>query len=248
MIITKSNALLGVQPSVNEVTSGLDPASMTDPDHSLTYTSGSASTDFTVSFGAQSDIEYVAISGHNGNDSGNTMSVAIKDNGSTIASGGSTDNNVLVITFTKRNFTDLQVVFQTNPNTYRITVAYIAAGEYIEVPNDGEQSGYSRGWMNRGVKQRVSTNQNAMPLALTQRRIPLKASLKIPNADTVFSRQDWHDFTNYAVEQPFFIREIDIIVRSSYICFNPNFDMVKAHPQTRALDSITLRFDLNNGI
>ena len=248
MIVTKTNILSGVIPTVPvDAGTSQTPVHIVSADHSENYTSGVSSSAFTVSFGAQSNVEYVAISGHNAADSG-TATITVKDGAGTIASATITNNNNVVITFTKQAFADLRVEFTTATTTAATTVSYIAAGEYLTVPNGGEQSGYARQWLSRQLTQRTTSSLNAAPVALLQRRKPLKGSLNIPNATTDFSRGDWQTLIDFSVNNPFFIREVDTLPESSYICFEPKLDTVKAHGQTRALDALSLSFKVYNGL
>jgi hypothetical protein len=249
MIITKSNALIGVTPTsiIDAGDSFQNPAHITSADHSENYTSGSSTAAFTVLFGTRSNIEYVAISGHNAADSGNAT-ITVKDGGTTIASATISNNNNVVISFTKRTFTDLRVEFTTATNTAQVTVSYITAGEFLTVPNNGEQSGYSRQWLSRSLTQRTTSSLNAAPVAMLQRRKPLKGKLNIPNATSAFSQGEWQTLIDFVVTNPFFIREVDSLPESSYICFDPKLDTVKAHGQTRALDSLSLNFNVYNGL
>lgn len=249
MIITKTNVLLGVIPTITDPGVNQTPANITDPDHSTTYTSGILlGTDFRINFGAVDDVSYVAISGHNATSTGSGASIEVRDGATVIEAEVIQTNNNLIITFTKRDFTDLRVNFSVSPTSHPVTVTYIAAGEYLTVPNNGEQAGYTRAWMARQLTQRVSTNINSAPLALTKRRKPIKMSLSIPDATTTFSRGEWQTFLDFAASQPFFIRENDAIAYSTYICFDPDLNTVDAHASTRALDSIKLNFMAYNGL
>jgi hypothetical protein len=250
MIITKSNVLLGVTPTVIDPGAGQDPDDVTDQDHSRVYTSGTdTGSTFSLSFGAVSDITYVAISGHNGTVPGADLEVNISDSGGgAVATATVSRNHNMVITFASQSFTNLRVSFSTVSSSFPVSVSFIAAGQYLTVPNEGEQGGYTRGWLARTLKQRVSSNLNYAPTALTKRRSGLKASLSIPNASTVFSRGEWQDFIDFAESNLFFIRESDSLPESSYICMNPTLNTAKAHGQTRALDALSLKFDAYNGL
>ena len=248
MIITKSNALIGIVPTIPvDAGASQTPAHVVSADHSENYTSGTSSSAFTISFGTRTDIEYLAISGHNAANSG-TCTITVKDGATTIASATISSNNNVIISFTKRTFTDLRVEFTTATNTAAVTVSYIAAGEYLTVPRGGEQSGYSRQWLSRSLTQRTTSSLNSAPVAMLQRRKPLKGKLNIPNATSAFSQGEWQTLIDFAVTNPFFIREVDSLPESSYICFDPKLDTVKAHGQTRAMDSLSLNFNVYNGL
>ncbi len=246
MIVTTSNKLTGVTPTIlTDAGVGEIPANITDPDHSLTYTSGTATDDFTISFGAMNAVSYVAISGHDAAKV-NPATVQVLDNGSIVQQVTITRNHNLLFSFTTANFTDLQVKFVATPNTTPVTVSYIAAGAYLEVPR-GEQAGYSRQWLKRQISQQTSSNLETAPTAITQKRTGLKGSLSSPNQELTFIESSWQPFVDFSFTQPFFIKEIDDRPETSYICYDPKHD-VKAHAKTRTLDDLTLSFTAYNGL
>ena len=246
MLVTTSNKLMGVTPTiVVDAGIGESPSNITDPDHSLTYTSGTNSSDFMVSFGAQTDISYVAISGHN---------VALASDGSVTVYDGTTlvqsvtisRNHNLMFTFDLRSFADLRIEFIAAPPWQATTVSYIAAGNYLVIPR-GEQSGYSRQWLERHVTSQTSTNLLVGPTGVTQKRKALKGNLSIPNQTIDFIETQWQAFIDFSFGQPFFIKEDDSKPESTYICYNP-MHKVKAHQLTRGLANASMQFNSYNGL
>lgn len=243
--ITTSNVLLGVTPTAVDGDVAGTPSNVTNPDHSLTFSSGIAVTDFSLSFGVVASITYVALSGH---DAATPASATIElyDGLNLLDFVVLTRNNNVMFTFASRTFTDLIIKFVTVPNTFQTTVSFIAAGKHILI-SGGEQAGYSRNWLKRHLRTKTQVGAQSSPIATTKRRKPLKTSLSLPNQVVAFSRDTWQTFLDFAETEPFFIREVDALPESTYICYDPVED-VQAHGQTRALDVLRLRFTAYNGL
>jgi hypothetical protein len=246
MIVTTSNQLIGVTPTiVLDGAAGEVPANLTNPDHSFTYTSGTATDDFIISFGAQANISYVAISGHNAALT-NDGTVSIYDGVTLVQSVTISRNHNLMFTFDLTTFTDLRVSFAITPNNQATTVSFIAAGTYLVVPR-GEQAGYSRQWLERHVTSQTSTNLLVGPTGVTQKRKALTGSLVIPNQTIDFIETQWQSFIDFSYDQPFFIKEDDSKPESTYICYNPKHK-ITAHPLTRSLANASMQFNSYNGL
>jgi hypothetical protein len=246
MIVTTSNQLIGVTPTVPiDAGVGEVPANITNPDHSLTYTSGTATSAFTVSFGAQSNISYVAISGHNVALT-NSSIISVFNGGVQLQTVTIARNHNLMFTFDLTNFSDLRVTFSVIPNNQSTTVSYIAAGTYLVVPR-GEQAGYSRQWLKRHLVAQTSTNLLSAPTGITQKRIALNGTLSIPNQTIDFIETNWQTFVDFTFTQPFFIKEDDAKQESTYICYNPKHE-VTAHPLNRGLVNASVQFNSYNGL
>lgn len=243
--LTISNVLIDQVPAIIDAGVNEVPANISDPDHSLNYTCGTDSADFSVSYGAQQAISYIAISGHNAATQA-AATVEIYNGGLLLDSATLTRNHNLMFTFPLQTFVDLIVKFVTAPTTYQTTVSYISAGEIITIQS-GEQSGYKRQWLNRHTTQRTTTNLQVMPTSTTTQNKSLKGVLSLPNMLSETSQGLWQTFIDFAYEQPFFIKEVKDKPESSYICFDPRFD-TSAHSQTRKLDVIKLNFTLFNGL
>jgi len=245
LAISTSNVLIGVVPTITDAGTGEVAANISDPDHSLNYTCGTAIGDFQASYGAQSNISYVAISGHTAATPA-TATIELYDNVTLIDTVTITRNNNIMFTFPEMNFTDLIVKFITVPNNYQMTVSFIAAGQYLAIET-GQQAGYARNWLNRHVTQRSNSTLEVGPISSTQRAKALKGALSLPNELAIFTEGTWQEFIDFSFEQPFFIKEFQDKPESSYICYDP-MPGVKSHPQTPTLDVITLKFTVYNGL
>mgnify|MGYP003669574456 FL=1 len=245
MSISTSNVLIDRTPTI--VSPGVDeiPLNISSPDHSLNYTSGTQNSYFSVSYGLTQNITYVGISGQNS--AGNLGStVQIYDGSTLVQSATITRNHNIMFTFALRSFTDLIVKFQTSQNTQQVTVSFIAAGTHLDIAT-GEQAGYSRSWLLRHTQEKTTTNLLAAPISSIQKNKPLMGNLSLPNETASFTEGLWQTFMDFSYQQPFFIKEVASKPQSSYICFNAKHT-IKAHPQTRSLDSINLKFTAYNGL
>ena len=242
MIISLSNVLTGVVPAINVgANAGQVDANITDPDFSAVYVSSGAVLE--LSFGVTNFAKYIAIAGHNL--AGGT--VEILDGVTLLKTVNLTRNNTVMITDQNASYTDLTIRL-TAVGGDPALVSFIAAGTLINVPNNGEQAGYSRNWLNRPLKQKTSVNSLASPTAIVNKRVPLAGRLSIPNASTAFSQGQLQEFYDFIETQPFFIKEIDTNDISSYVCFNPKWIAPKAHGGTRALDVVSFSFRVSNGL
>tara|TARA_R110000765_G_scaffold149359_1_gene251997 strand:- start:422 stop:1168 length:747 start_codon:yes stop_codon:yes gene_type:complete len=245
LAISTSNVLIDVVPTLTDAGTGEVAANISDPDHSLNYTCGTAIGDFQASYGVQNNISYVAISGHTAATPA-TATIELYDNVTLIDTVTITRNNNIMFTFPEMSFTDLIVKFITVPNNYQMTVSFIAAGKYLAIET-GQQAGYARNWLNRHVTQRSNSTLEVGPISSTQRAKALKGMLSLPNELAIFTEGTWQDFIDFSFEQPFFIKEFQDKPESSYICYDP-MPGVKSHPQTPTLDVITLKFTVYNGL
>ena len=243
--ISTTNVLIGKVPTITDPGTGEVAANISDPDHSLNYTCGTNVADFVVSYGAQTNIAYVAISGHTA--ATPTQATIELYNGATLIDSVILQrNNNVMFTFPSMTFQDMKIKFVTVPNNYQMTVSYIAAGQYLTILK-GEQSGYSRQWLNRSTVQRTASTLQVGPISSTQKSKALKGSLMLPNELSTFAEQAWQTFIDFSFGQPFFMKEVKSKPESSYLCYNPDHG-VKAHSETRALDAISLKFDCYNGL
>lgn len=245
LAISTSNVLINVTPTVTDL--GIDEvaANVSDPDHSLNVTAGTSASNFAFSYGAQTSISYVAISGQTAATPA-SATIELYDDTTLIDTVTITRNNNIMFTFAEMSFTDLIVRFVTVPNNYQMTVSFIAAGQYLAIEK-GQQAGYARNWLNRHVTQRSNSTLEVGPISSTQRSKSLKGTLSLPNELAIFTEGAWQTFIDFSFEQPFFIKEFEGKPESSYICYDP-MPGVKSHPQTPTLDVITLKFTVFNGL
>ena len=123
--ISYTNVLIGETPTITDPGAEEIPAYVSDPDHSLNYTCGVNTSDFSIDYGAKNNITYVAISGHNAA-TPEQATIALYDGLNLIDSADITRNHNIMFTFEERNFTNLIVRFLTVPNNFFFTVSYIS--------------------------------------------------------------------------------------------------------------------------
>ena len=245
LAITSSNILIGETPTITDEGADQVASDISSPDHSLNYTSGPSASDFTVNYGAKANISYVAVSGHTVATVG-AGTIELYDETNLIQSVTLNRNNNVMFTFDPYSFTELIIKFIPSSPTIQVTVSYIAAGEVIMLPK-GEQAGYARNWLVRHTSQRTTSNFEVAPISSTQRKRALNGVLSMPNELAAFIEGQWQQFVDFSYEQPFFIKESQDKINSTYICYDPKHSSV-AHPQTRELDAMKLSFTCYNGI
>lgn len=261
MRLTKSNILSSITNSnAIQITTGGsstdDPLNVIDPDFATFYES-SDSTRLTVEFGSTTAINYVAVAGINieGNKDF-TSWVAVKDGTTDIIRIHVDRNQPMMLTFPTQTFTNLKVVLYNPSGLANPILNFVAAGEYLEVPNSGEQAGYERAHINRHYKNRVTVNGQAEPTSILRHKVEGKGRLSIPNALRSFSEGEWQTFLDFAEQEFFFIQERPEEIPEGetykkcpacYVCYEP-VSQAKAHPQTRSLNSLSLTFKVSNGI
>ena len=244
--ISYTNVLIDQIPTITDPGTDETPANLSDPDHSLNYTCGTNVSDFSISYGAQTGISYVAVSGHNAA-TPSPATVAIYDGLDFVQFVQPLKrNNNLMFTFEERDFTNLIIRFLTVPKNHQTTVSFIAAGKHFNIAR-GEQAGYKRLWLMRQQQQRTTTNMQAAPVSSLQKPKALKGSLTLPNEIAEFTETDWQDFIDFTFEQPFFIKEQEDEPQSSNVRFDAKHD-IAAHPQTRKLNAVKLTFNAYNGL
>jgi hypothetical protein len=259
MFITSSNILLNSQPSVIVGASANDARNIVDPDFSTLYQSTN-NTQLVISFGGTSSIDYVAFAGTNikGN-SDFLSSFVVRDGGSVVATTFVKYDNCCVVSFPRQSFSDLTVELNNPRGNLRPLVRFISAGRGFIVPNDGENAGYNRQFLNRNVKNRTSINDLAAPVASLKTKVSAVARLNLPNMSKSFSENEWQDFLNFAVSNHFFVREQDnqeevegvglqSFNNSAYLCYDIQSNSVTAHQQTRELNNIQVSFKVFNGL
>ena len=245
LAISTTNVLLNVVPTITDAGTNEVAANISDPDHSLNYTCGTAVSDFAVSYGAQTNISYVGISGHTAA-TPDQATIELYDDTLLIDTVTIQRNNNLMFTFAAQDFTDLIVKFITVPNNYQMTVSFIAAGEYLTIAK-GQQAGYARNWLARHTTQRTVSTLEVGPISSTQRSKALSGMLSLPNELAIFTEGVWQTFVDFSYDQPFFIKEFKSKPESTYLCYDPSHGF-KSHPQTQTLDVITLKFTAFNGL
>ena len=200
MIITYTNVLKNITPTVIVGASTDLPQNLTSDDFSTTYEASTPSS-MQVSFGQTSTINYFACAGIDlaSPDLQNAF-IRVFDGPESsenqVASVEFNRNRPIVVTFPPQEFSNLIVKFESRVGNPLVT--YCAAGMQFEAPNGGEVGGYSRAPWRRGVKQRVTVNSMGAPVSALRKTVPLKGSLSLPNMLNDFTFGVWQDFLDYA--------------------------------------------------
>lgn len=256
MIITTSNILLGLSPTVTAGASTDLPGNTTDPDFSTIYRS-SDQLRLTLEFGVTESINYIAVAGHNLANSGDgTARVRVYDDQTLIKTNNIIRNNVVVIEFPEQSFTNLRIGLRNDDGASNPILTFCAAGSAFTVPNNGEEAGYNRQFLNRSIKNKTTTNSIAAPVSVLKKRVPAKGTLKKPNLTKDFTETTWQTFLDFAVDNYFFIQEQQPEVvsefsglnSSAYLCYNLTRNSVTTHPQTGALNNTSISFSVYNGL
>jgi len=242
MILTTSNILSSYTPTIETGASTDDSNNIVNQDFSLNYTSSHATT-LTISFGAVSAIDYIAVSGIivKGDGSGSSI-VQIQDGTTLINSVNLLRDRTCVFNFTRRSFANLKVKLINATGDIKPTVSYIAAGDALIVPNFGEVGGHERAWLGRYNKNKLSTNSIAAPISALRDFTPISISLNMPNLLTSFCRIEMQRFLDFAESNLFFINEDQAAPESSYVCYELNSAEFTAHSETRALNNCKMSF------
>lgn len=262
MIITTSNVLLGLSPSITTGASSDVSSNLTDPDFSTVYVS-SSQTKLTMEFGSIPNIGYVAVAGFNiaeGNKDreGELSRVRVYDGQTLLKTNQIIRDNCVVMTFDDRTFSNLRIGLRNFSGKANPVCTFVAAGSYITVPNSGEVGGYNRQFLSRNTKQKTTNNNLAAPVSILRKAIAAKGTLSLPNMTKAFSENEWQSFLDFSENNFFFIQEqqseliaVNVnsgINSSAYLCYNVISNKVTAHQSTRQLNNISLGFNVYNGL
>lgn len=253
MILTTSNILAGLTPTVTSGISTDLPQNMTKQDFSFLYASANSQV-IVFEFGAISIIDYVGLVSSNLNKAGSF--VRVYDGTQLIATIFTDTNRPIVVSFAAQSFTNLKIEVNNGVGGSGPIINYVAAGSSLEVPNGGEQAGYSRAYLMRSYNVDTTVNNLTAPISQTRSKKQIRSTLTIPNATKFFSENEYQIFLDFTLSNLFFVAEqdADIIDEfsgtniSCYLCFDLTNDKPKAHGQTRALNSIAFSYKVFNGL
>ena len=216
-------------------------ADMLSTDFTEQYVSLSSSTDFVIT--VTGTVRYIAFAGSDY--FGKCQYVAINSDTTNekryLANSSATIVHVFPV-----DVVNPTITFHRGGFTAPITVSYLAAGQCWEVVNNGEQSGYVRPWGAPALKQRTSVN-NGLPTVTVQEGRKISATLNIPNLPTVDAELTWYNFLRFAIEFGFFTVEDPSKGQYGYYCYNAKPADIKAHGQTRELQSASIKYDCVTG-
>lgn len=256
MIVTYTNVISGLIPTVTTGASTDLPQNITDPDFSSLYKS-SASDLLVAEFGAVGPCNYVATAGTNIKGIGDGQSyVRVYDGSEVVATINVSTDQVVVVSFGQRVFTNLKIVLKNLSGGANPIIRYAAAGMALTIPNGGETAGYNRQFLNRNTSNKTIVNGLAAPVAQLRKQKQAQGTLTLPNMTRAFSENQWQEFLTFADDSLFFIKEQeDVVVNASsgtnpsaYLCYDISNSKVSAHPQTRSLNNLSVSFKVFTGL
>lgn len=235
-------------------------ANMEDPSFSTSYTSAGSVADFNIQkqFSTPGiDVGYVAVFGHNIGANGAT--VVIKVDGvtkDTITFPAGT-NNVIMSTFTEvSGALDIDIEIEKNVAADQITITGIAAGKYLDVPNGGEQGGFSRAFLTRSKRVRAQGSTDVGPVAILTQSVSRQVRLSVDAATLTFIEgDDWASLLDLAFNEGYLIiKEFDGSVSgvaddplTSCLAYGIEIPPPRAHPSTRKLVGFDIQFRAYTG-
>jgi len=256
MIITTSNVMLNINPTVTTGVSTDLPANIVNPDFSAVYV-GTNNQTLTIDFGGLPTINYVALAGLDiqGDKSGSSF-VRLLDGNTVIATINVTSNQVVVFSFNNRVFNNMRITLNNGALNKPPMVAFVAGGTAITIPNNGENAGYNRQFLARNFANKTTINNKAQPISQVRKRKQARGRLPLPNLTKSFSETTWQTFLDFAEENHFFIVEQLTVSTdefsgtnpSAYLCYDLGANSVKAHDQTRELNNASIDFMVLNGL
>lgn len=199
---------------------------------------------------------YVAIAGHNMGDDGGSLVLKVNSTTKGTISFSDGRNSVVLVTFAELSLiTQIDLEYTKITASNQVTLAFLAAGTVLTVPNNGEEAGYQRPWLTRGIKERVVQNIEAAPVAVLTNTLSRRLTLSISNMGRSFLESTWRDFQDFAALGAFIIKEQDgddppgitDEPKSSYLCFGPRFVAPKAHALSRELGRVSINFQAYTG-
>lgn len=256
MIVTYTNVIDGLTPTITTGASTDLPQNITDPDFSSLYKSSAADL-LVAEFGAVGPCNYVATAGTNIKGAGNGQSyVRVYDGSEIVATINVSTDQVVVVSFEQRTFTNLKIVLKNFSGSTNPIIRYAAAGLAFTVPNSGETAGYNRQFLNRNTVNKTVINGLSAPVAQLRKQKQAQGTLTLPNMTKAFSEGQWQDFLTFADSNLFFIKEQeDAVVNTSsgtnpsaYLCYDISNSKASSHPQTRSLNNLSVSFKVFTGL
>ena len=158
-----------------------------------------------------------------------------------------------MVSFAERSFSNLRVSLYNAAGNVLPSARFIAAGTYLQLPLGGENAGYNRQFLNRNTNTKSSLSNLAAPTSVLTKKVAPTATLSLPNMTKSFSEAEWQTFLDFSASNYFFIVEQDLTGditqnSSAYLCFDTSDSKTTAHSQTRALNDISIKFRVFNGL
>lgn len=234
------------------------------PDFSTAYTSAGSAGSFVFSrtFSSSFNARYVGIAGHNLSSIGGSLTLRI--NGviiDTVATGSDDQNFPIVFFFDEVSVTTIEITMAKSNAADKATISYVAAGSLLTdaftFPEQNQpEGGFPIDVRTRGSKIRATINDSAAPVAYVRESITRKVTLGLNNiAKSVLDSIQWLNFQDlvYKEDGVFFMLLEDGVdyasntPRLGMLGFNVDVMPPKIHPQTRALVSLQIAYNVYTG-
>ena len=243
MIISKSNVAKRASVAIVPDSVIQDISVIVDGDFSSSYIDSLPSQSvITFTFATPKKIDYVAFGGTN---IAQKSSVNISTSAGQFNYDGDLskiDSSVLIYTAQSGNHSSVTSVTITITGSGQLAITEIAMGETIEVPNGGEQAGYSRAWTVPNVQVRSSTNLDGAPINASIEARSISCTLTVPTYIMETYEEDWGVMLRFASRNTFYIKE-DTVATHSYAGFNLKPTPVTANASTRLLGGVSMQFN-----
>jgi hypothetical protein len=255
MIVTNSNYSKDASVSVSPSSSGQSVDVIKSDDFSSFYIGNAnvSTTTVTLSFTGTAFASYVAIGGSNITQK---SSLEVEVDGTTVYSKDYTlapvdeSRTIVINTGVFDPVSIITITIQAPSNDSGLMISNISCGSFYQVPNGGEQAGYSRAWSVPNIKTRNATNLQNMPVSFTYQSRPMSLMLSIPNnlmsdyeADSFLEADaSYYYMLQFVTKNNFYILEDDN-PEHSYVCFNAMAMPTKAHSSTRSLGVSSFKFN-----
>lgn len=248
MYISQSNELTAVNVTVPD-DPGANPLQyLLNRDFSEIYRSGTSSNFFRIELDIE-EVGYIGISGLDVYGKVSEIDFEYWDGAAWVVDGNypvTSDRTIMHVNTSSYTYTKWRITFTKTLSNLIVGIAYLAAGRCWNVPNGGEESGYSRPWSTPAFKQRTQ-NDLGMPTATVIESTGITGSVKFNNISNIDIEEAWVPIQGYSVINGVFIVEEETRADRAYYCYNCQPAPVKAHAQTRSLQNVSMKFDCWTG-
>lgn len=210
------------------------------------YLSNGANANFDVEL-TITNPDYIAITGNNIFDTCSSVEISYWTGSAFTNEDTITPSwNHTIVHKVQNNATKYRFRFVKTDSTQVVSLAYVSAGSLYEIPNNGEQVGYSYAWTLPQTKQRTATLDGS-PTSTILQDTSIKGTLSIANHLTTDVRSTWQPFQKEALKNGFFILEDESYPEEGYYCFDVRPSPSSAHSQTRKLKVSSISYSCWTG-
>ena len=248
MYISTSNTLTDGNVTITE-DAGANPLQyLLNKDFSEIYRSGTSSNFFRIELETD-NVGYIGLSGLDVFGKVSKIDVEYWDGGAYVVDGTysiTSDSTIMHVNASSTTYTKWRITFTKILSNSIVGVAYLAAGTCWNVPNGGEEGGFSRPWGKPAYKQRTQTNLG-MPTSAVIESTGISVNFKFSNIRNIDIEEVWVPLQGFAVRNGMFAVEEETRGDRGYYCYNCTPGDVKSHPQTRELQNVQLKADAWTG-